>query len=160
MKKKRFVRFFFSVVYSFAFESLWKRLIILNVSAPHFQSKHGRKSQKQTEQKEFREKWKYNIVISRVRTHSTINSMDVKRRWRKRRRKKRPKNAVRAREWERVRERASFKHIRLSLNECKYHARIRTMYTINSRKQPKRLYVDMIFICCRFFSLLIVAVLF
>lgn len=91
MKKKRFVRFFFSVVYSFAFESLWKRLIILNVSAPHFQSKHGRKSQKQTEQKEFREKWKYNIVISRVRTHSTINSMDVKRRWRKRRRKKRPK---------------------------------------------------------------------
>lgn len=103
-KKKRFVRFFFSVVYSFAFESLWKRLIILNVSAPHFQSKHGRKSQKQTEQKEFREKWKYNIVISRVRTHSTINSMDVKRRWRKRRRKKRPKNAIRAREWERVRE--------------------------------------------------------
>lgn len=70
-KKVRFVNKLFYFI-SVVFVWFYKRFIILNVNAPHLQSKYMWKEEKQkkkTEQKEFREKWKYNI-LSRVRTHS------------------------------------------------------------------------------------------
>lgn len=117
--KKRFC-FSTRVCISFCF---YKRLVILNVSTPHFQTStkmwKEERTEKQTEQKEFHEKWKYNI-LSRVRTHfqPLILRFDLKMsqtevETESQNEKKGGKHKMQTEKKE------SFRHIRTE-NECKY----------------------------------------
>lgn len=72
-KKKRFFYNFFSTIVCLSSFCFYKRLIIFErtfkIGRGRKNDVEGRENRKQAEQKEFREKWKYNI-LSRVRTHT------------------------------------------------------------------------------------------